>query len=57
MMVIHRDKLRWLFWLRWKLFQRGFTRDKTRIITTIIIVVFGCLPLVDGTAPVRIYRQ
>src|ERR1700730_14027213 len=49
MMVIHRDKLRCLFWLRWKLFQRGFTRDKTRIITTIIIVVFG-LPFYSGIA-------
>src|SRR5213595_324914 len=49
MMVIHRDKLRWLFWLRWKLFQRGFTRDKTRIITTIIIVVFG-VPFYGGIA-------
>src|SRR5947209_13992667 len=49
-MVIHRDKLRWLFWLRWKLFQRGFTRDKARIIiTTIIIVVFG-LPFYSGIA-------
>ena len=27
MMVIHGDKLRWLFWLRWKLFLRGFTYD------------------------------
>src|SRR5438105_6280411 len=49
MMVIHRDKLRWLFWLRWKLFQRGFTRDKARIITTIIIVVFG-LPFYSAIA-------
>src|SRR5438270_7326261 len=49
MMVIHRDKLRWLFWLRWKLFQRGFTRDKTRIITTIVIVVFG-LPFYSAIA-------
>src|SRR6266487_1164897 len=49
MMVIHRDKLRWLFWLRWKLFQRSFTRDKARIITTIVIVVFG-LPFYGGIA-------
>src|SRR5438270_4380745 len=49
MMVIHRDKLRWLFWLRWKLFQRGFTRDKARIITTIVIVVFG-LPFYSAIA-------
>ncbi len=40
-MVIHRDKLRWLFWLRWKLFLRGFSRDRSRIITTIFLVLFG----------------
>jgi hypothetical protein len=49
MMVIHWDKLRWLLWLRWKLFQRGFTRDRTRIITTIVIIVFG-LPFYTGIA-------
>src|ERR1051326_3500621 len=49
MMVIHWDKLRWLLWLRWKLFQRGFTRDRTRIITTIVIIVFG-LPIYTGIA-------
>lgn len=48
-MVIHGDKLRWLFWLRWKLFVRGFTREKSRIITTIIMVVFT-LPLFVGVA-------
>ena len=47
--IVHRDKLRWLFWLRWKLFIRGFTRDKTRIITTIIMIVFG-IPFYGGIA-------
>jgi hypothetical protein len=47
--VVHRDKLRWLFWLRWKLFIRGFIRDKTRIITTIIMIVFG-IPFYGGIA-------
>ena len=49
MMAIHRDKLRWLFWLRWKLFSRAFTREKSRIITTIVMIVFG-LPLYGGIA-------
>lgn len=49
MLVIHPDKIRWLFWLRWKLFLRGFTRDKSRIISTIFMVVFG-LPLYLGIA-------
>jgi hypothetical protein len=49
MLVIHPDKIRWLFWLRWKLFLRGFTRDKSRIISTIFMVVFG-LPLLGGIA-------
>src|SRR6266704_2607538 len=40
-MVIHSDKLRWLFWLRWKLFLRSFARDRARIITTIVMIVFG----------------
>jgi ABC-2 type transport system permease protein len=49
MLVIHPDKIRWLFWLRWKLFLRGFSRDKSRIISTIFMIVFG-LPLLGGIA-------
>src|SRR5712692_9957439 len=49
MLVIHRDKLRWLFWLRWRLFLRGFTRDKSRIISAIFMIVFG-LPFYAGIA-------
>ena len=49
MLVIHADKIRWLFWLRWKLFLRGFTREKSRIISTIFMVVFG-FPLFAGIA-------
>jgi ABC-2 type transport system permease protein len=48
-MVIHADKLRWLFWLRWKLFLRGFTREKGRIVGAIFLVLFG-LPLMGGLA-------
>src|SRR5438876_5705761 len=49
MLVIHPDKVRWLFWLRWKLFLRGFSRDRSRIIATILMIVFG-LPLYCGIA-------
>jgi ABC-2 type transport system permease protein len=44
--VIHGDKLRWLFWLRWKMFLRGFTRASGRIsyiIGTIFQFLFGLL--------------
>lgn len=44
-MLIHREKLRWLFWLRWKLFTRGFTRDRARIIGTIFMALF-LLPVI-----------
>src|SRR6266550_647771 len=54
MLVIHPDKIRWLFWLRWKLFLRGFTREKSRIITTIFMVVFG-FPLFAGIALVTYF--
>jgi ABC-2 type transport system permease protein len=49
MMVIHRDKLRWLFWLRWKLFLRGFSRDRKHLIGTIFMIIFG-LPIYGGVA-------
>ena len=45
-MIIHGDKLRWLFWLRWKMFLRGFTRASGRvtyIIGTIFQILFGLL--------------
>ena len=45
-MIIHSDKLRWLFWLRWKMFLRGFTRASGRvsyIIGTIFQLLFGLL--------------
>ncbi|QBD79286.1 hypothetical protein EPA93_26185 [Ktedonosporobacter rubrisoli] len=51
-MIIHTEKLRWLFWLRWKMFARGFTRRPGRIshiIGTIFLVLFG-LPLIGGIA-------
>ncbi len=48
-MVIHGDKLRWLFWLRWKMLTRGFTREKGRIFTTIFMIIF-ILPLFGAVA-------
>ncbi len=55
-MVIHTDKLRWLFWLRWKTLLRSFTRSSgrvSRIIGTVFLVIFG-LPLI-GSAAVGTY--
>lgn len=54
MMIIHRDKLRWLFWLRWKLFLRGFTRDRSRIISTIFLIIFG-VPIFGGIAVATVF--
>lgn len=48
-MVIHTDKLRWLFWLRWKMFTRSLVRDKGRVVGLIFLILFG-LPLVGGVA-------
>jgi ABC-2 type transport system permease protein len=42
--IIHSDKLRWLFWLRWKMFLRDFTRGSGRvslIIGRIFLLLFG----------------
>src|SRR5437764_672581 len=46
-MEIHVEKLRWLFWLRWKIFLLGFTRYTGRIIGLIFLLLFG-LPFVGG---------
>jgi ABC-2 type transport system permease protein len=50
--LIHGDKVRWLFWLRWKILIRSFTRASgrvSRIIGTAFLVLFG-LPFVGGIA-------
>ncbi|HJT57475.1 MAG TPA: hypothetical protein VJ761_13325 [Ktedonobacteraceae bacterium] len=39
-MVVHADKLRWLFWLRWKVFSRGFARSVWSAIRSIILFLF-----------------
>lgn len=55
-MSIHGDKLRWLFWLRWKMFLRAFTRGSGRvavIIGRILLLLFGLG--VGGTVAVVSY--
>ena len=39
-MVVHADKLRWLFWLRWKVFTRGFVRSVWSAIGAIFLFLF-----------------
>jgi hypothetical protein len=36
-MIVHTDKLRWLFWLRWKMFTRGFVRSPWSAVGSIIL--------------------
>ncbi len=51
-MVVHSDKLRWLFWLRWKTFIRNYTRSSgrvSRIVGVVFLVLFG-LPIMGGIA-------
>ena len=39
-MAIHADKLRWLFWLRWKRPMRGYTRKPLSIIGALFVLLF-----------------
>src|SRR6476469_3675002 len=41
-MMIDSNKLRWLFWLRWKMFTRSFTRKRgaSNLVAQIIGIVF-----------------
>ena len=42
-MLVHADKVRWLFWARWKMLTRGFARNRASLIGSIIfllVVVF-----------------
>src|SRR6266853_4990080 len=39
-MIIHIDKLRWLFWLRLKTLMRGYTRNPLSIIGSIFMLLF-----------------
>ncbi len=49
-MAIHADKLRWLFWLRWKTLMRGYTRRPLSIIGAIFVLLF--IVLLAGTIAV-----
>ena len=39
-MIVHADKLRWLFWLRWKVFTRGFVRSVWSAVGSIFLFLF-----------------
>ena len=39
-MYIHTDKLRWLFWLRWKTLLRGYSRNPLSIVGSIFMLLF-----------------
>ena len=39
-MAIHTDKLRWLFWLRWKTLLRGYSRNPLSMIGSIFMLLF-----------------
>ena len=49
-MEIHADKLRWLFWLRWKTLMRGYTRRPLSIIGALFVLLF--IVLLAGTIAV-----
>ncbi len=49
-MAIHADKLRWLFWLRWKTLMRGYTRRPLTIIGSLFVLLF--IILFGGTIAV-----
>ena len=49
-MAIHADKLRWLFWLRWKLLLRGFSRGAGRTSTIISTIILTLLVLIGGSS-------
>ncbi len=38
-MTVHTDKLRWLFWLRWKMLTRAYTRNPMSIIGAIALLL------------------
>src|SRR5215471_1711077 len=39
-MAVHTDKLRWLFWLRWKTLLRGYSRRRSSIVGSIVLLLF-----------------
>ena len=46
-MAVHADKLRWLFWLRWKTLLRGYSRRPLSIVGSVFVLLF--IVLVGGT--------
>ena len=51
-MVIHAEKLRWLFWVRWKTFARNYTTGAGRggrIAGLVLLLLFG-IPFMGGIA-------
>jgi ABC-2 type transport system permease protein len=53
-MIIHPEKLRWLFWLRWKMFTRSFVRGgASRIIGVAIMGIF--LAVFGGSFAITTY--
>ena len=49
-MRIRGDRVRWLFWLRWKMFSRMFTARQARQITGLILSLLIIVPLSLGIA-------
>ncbi len=49
-MAVHADKLRWLFWLRWKTLLRGYSRRPLSIVGSVFVLLF--IILVGGTIAV-----
>lgn len=51
-MVVHGEKLRWLFWVRWKTFARNYTTGAGRggrIVGLVFLLLFG-IPFMGGIA-------
>lgn len=51
-MVVHTEKLRWLFWVRWKTFARNYTTGagrRGRIVGLVFLLLFG-IPFMGGIA-------
>jgi ABC-2 type transport system permease protein len=49
-MRIRGDRVRWLFWLRWKMFSRMFTARQARQITGLVLSLLIIVPLSLGIA-------
>ncbi|HYX49215.1 MAG TPA: hypothetical protein VE843_05705, partial [Ktedonobacteraceae bacterium] len=52
-MAIHADKLRWLFWLRWKTLLRGYSHRPLSIVGVVFVLLF--IILAGGTVAVLSY--